>query len=114
LVYTLQVTNTSGLTLTQLVLTDRIPASTTLAWAGGQHTYNAGVVSWTFPSLQPWAMVSTTCRVTVSSLRRGARVVNADYGARAAEMLSPVMGAPVDVVVPWRVPLALVLRNWSP
>ncbi len=114
LVYTLQVTNTSGITLTQLVLTDRIPISTTLAWAGGQHTYDAGVVSWTFPSLQPWAMISTAFGVTVSSLPRGARVVNADYGARAAEMIYPAMGVPVDVVVPWRVLLALVLRNWSP
>ena len=114
LLYTLQVTNMSGLTLTGVVLTDTLPVGTTFAWAIGDYAHDGGVITWAVPSLQPWATLTVTLGVTVSHLPRGALVVNAVYGVDAAELLAPVAGAPIQSVVPWRVALAPILRDWSP
>jgi uncharacterized repeat protein (TIGR01451 family) len=124
LVYTLSVTNTSYLTLTRIVLTDTVPVSTTFAWASGNYTQadwdlvhgwdpvHGGVVTWTAASLAGQESLTATLAVTVERLAPGTRVVNATYGARADELLTPVAGEPVEAVVPWRYLVFPVYRNW--
>jgi serine protease AprX len=121
LVYILGFTNTSGFTLTQVVLTDTVPEGTAFAWASGIYTSAGGssgepgpaVITWTTPSLASQEALTATLAVTVSKLPPGARVVNVAYGVRAAELLSPMMGAPVTVRVSGRWALPLILRDWA-
>ncbi|MCK4315892.1 MAG: S8 family serine peptidase, partial [Anaerolineae bacterium] len=113
LTYTIRVTNTSVFTLTQVALTDTIPVSTTFAWASGNYTLAGGVVTWTAASLAPDEVLTATLAVTVEHLSPGTPVVNVAYGVRASELLTPVMGAPVEVVIPWRYILSPIFRNWS-
>jgi uncharacterized repeat protein (TIGR01451 family) len=110
--YALVVTNTSSSTVTQIVLTDAIPVSTTFAWASGNYTQAGGVVTWTAASLAPNDVLTATLVVTVEHLPPGTPVVNAVYGVRAGEHSVTVMGAPVEAVIPWRCLLLPVLRNW--
>ncbi len=112
LTYTLRVTNTSTLTLTQVILTDAVPISTTFAWASGNYTQIGEVVTWTAEELAGQEMLTATLVVTVEHLPPGTRVVNATYGVRASELLSPVMGTPVEVTIPWRYVIISVFRNW--
>ncbi len=108
--YALRVTNTSGITLTQVTLTDTIPASATFAWASGVHVRAGDVVSWTVPALPPWAPLSVSFGITVAHLPRGAVMSNEAYGVWATELISPVMGAPVHSIIPWRVAVPVILR----
>jgi len=111
--YTLCVTNPSIFTLTQIVITDVIPTSTTFAWASGNYARAGGIVTWTAASLPSHGTLTATLVVTVGHLPLGTHVVNVAYGVRASELLTPVMGAPVEVVVPWRYQLFPVFKNWS-
>jgi subtilisin family serine protease len=113
LVYTIRVTNTAAFTLTQIVLTDAIPLSTTFVWASGDHAYADGVITWTATSLASQAAMTATLAVSVEHLPRGTRVVNAAYGVRAAELSSPTMGTPVEAIVPWRILLFPVFKDWA-
>jgi uncharacterized repeat protein (TIGR01451 family) len=110
--YALVVTNTSSSTVTQIVLTDAIPVSTTFAWASGNYTQAGGVVTWTAASLAPNGVLTATLAVTVEHLPPGTSVVNAAYGVRAGEHSITVMGAPVEAVIPWRCLLLPIFRNW--
>ncbi|RLC60662.1 MAG: hypothetical protein DRI80_10530 [Chloroflexota bacterium] len=114
LIYTLSVTNTSTFTLTQIALTDTIPISTPLAWASGNYTQAGGMVTWTIADLAPGESLTMTLAVTVEHLPPGTRIVNAAYGVRAGGLLTPVMGTPVEAVIPWRRLLFPVFRSWSP
>jgi serine protease AprX len=119
LVYTIQVTNTTYFTLTQIVLTDTIPPSTTFAWASGDYTQMGGVVTWTSASLVSGEVLTATLAITIEHLPRGTHVANADYGVGAGEVtgvqlnVPSAMGAPVEAVVPWRVILLSVFRDWA-
>ena len=113
LIYTLSVTNTSYFALTQIALTDTVPVSTTFAWASGNYTRAGGVVTWTAPSLAGWEEMTVTLAVTVEHLPPGTRVVNAAYGLNASELPGPVVGAPVEAVVPWQTRLFPVRKSWS-
>ena len=113
LVYTLNVTNTSYVTLTQVVLTDTIPVSTTFAWASGDYTQARGLVTWTVASVAGQEPLTATLAVTVDHLPPGTPVVNATYGVRARELPTPVMGTSLETVIPWRYILPLVLRGGS-
>jgi uncharacterized repeat protein (TIGR01451 family) len=113
LVYTLGVTNTSAFTISQVVITDAIPVSTTFAWASGSYMVAGSTVTWTTASLAGWESLTATLAVTVEHLPPGTHVVNAAYGVRANEVPTPVMGAPVEVIVPWRYIFPLVFRDWS-
>jgi serine protease AprX len=114
LVYTLTFTNFYSSSLTQVVLTDAIPTSTTFAWASGDYVYADGVVTWTAASLASHEALTATLAVTVAHLARGALVVNEAYGVRADELSAPIAGAPVEAVVPWRYTFPVVFRNWTP
>ena len=113
LIYTIGVTATGCSTLTQVVITDAVPFSTTFAWASTPYTFAGGVVTWTVPTLTHGSGITTTLGVSVGHLPRGAAVINDSYGVHASEHLTPVMGAPLDMVVPWRTLLLSILKGWS-
>jgi hypothetical protein len=50
--------------------------------------------------------------VFVDHLPRGSHVVNDDYGVRAHGLLTPVAGVPVETLIPWRLLLAPVFKDW--
>jgi uncharacterized repeat protein (TIGR01451 family) len=111
--YALVVTNTSPFTLTGIVLTDSVPLSTAFAWASGSYTYAGDMVTWTASTLAPWETLTAELGVSVDHLPRGVRVVNADYGVRVQEVLTPVTGASVETLIPWRLLLFPVLKDWQ-
>jgi len=111
LVYTIDVTNTSSFTLTQVVVTDVVPPDTTFAWADGDHVHAGGLVTWTAASLASRDSLTATLAVTVERVPPDGRIVNAVYGVWAAELPASVMGPPVETVVAWRFVLPLVLRD---
>jgi serine protease AprX len=111
--YTLAVTNTASHTLTEVVLTDRLPPSTTLIRASGRYTEAGGWVTWTAKSLGPWETLTTTFQASVENVPKGARVINADYEVRARELLTPVVGTPVAVTIPWRSLLFPIFKGWQ-
>ncbi|HIE38281.1 MAG TPA: DUF11 domain-containing protein [Anaerolineales bacterium] len=113
LAYTLVATNTSALTLTNVVLTDAVPAGLPLAWASGVYTEAGGVITWAPADLGPGVHLTAAFAVTVAHLPRGSRVVNERYGVRASEVVTPVMGLPVEAVVPWRLLLVPIMREWE-
>ncbi len=111
--YTINVTNTSDLTLTQIVLTDATPVSTTFAWASDAHTHAGGTVTWTSSSLAPQGTLAATLAVTVEHLPPGTQVINSAYGVRASELLTPVAGIPLEITIPWRYALLSIFKNRS-
>ena len=111
LIYTLAFINTSHPTLTQVILTDTVPVNTPFAWASGNYTHAGGIVTWTAASLARGEVLTATMVVTVAHLERGTRVLNESYGVRASELLTPVMGAPVEAIVPWRYALPVIFKG---
>ncbi len=109
--YALTVTNTGPVTLTGVVLTDIVPPGTTFISASGDYVSAGGWLTWTAESLAPWETLTAEFAVSVEELPRGSRVINADYQVRARELDTPVVGAPIEVMVPWRLLLFPVLRN---
>ena len=112
LIYTLAITNTGYFSLTQLVLTDTLPTGTPFAWASGTYTHTGDVITWTADSLAGGDTMTVTLAVTVAHLAPGTPVTNARYGTWADQVTQPVVGAPVEAVVPWRWLLAPIFRNW--
>jgi serine protease AprX len=114
LVYTIGVTATGCLTPGQLIITDTLPASTTLAWASTPYTLAGGVVTWGVPAPAYGSSITAALAVSVGHLPPGTVVFNESYGVRVTGQITRVVGTPLESVVPWRVGLLLVLRNWSP
>ncbi|HHH42465.1 MAG TPA: DUF11 domain-containing protein [Chloroflexi bacterium] len=110
LTYTFAVTNTTALTQTGLVLTDRLPLSVTLAAAAPPASQGGGVVTWTWPSLASRSAVSAALVVTVGPAGPGTRIVNGAYGVRSTTVTETITGTPIGVLVPWSVYLPVVLR----
>jgi serine protease AprX len=113
LIYTFTFVNAYSFSLTQVVLTDAIPAGTIFAWASGDYVYADDVVTWTVGSLASGEMLTSTLIVAVGHLPRGTSVVNESYGLLADELPAPVRGAPSEMVIPWRYALPVVFRAWS-
>jgi uncharacterized repeat protein (TIGR01451 family) len=111
--YTLTVTNTAAHTLTEVMITDEIPPSTTLIWASGLYTATGGEVTWSAGSLVPWETLTVALEVSVEEVARGVRVSNTDYWVRAQQLITPVTGPPVAVTIPWRSVLFPIFKDWQ-
>jgi len=110
--YTLSVTNTGSVPTGGGVLTDAIPPGTALTEATGSYVSDGDVVTWTTPGMVPGQTLTRTLSVVVVDIPGGGSVVNDAYGARAEGMLTPTLGSSVEALVPWRVLLLPVYRNW--
>lgn len=104
--YTLVVTNSvvANGPAQGLVVTDRVPLSTTLLAAPGATWSGTGpgsLVTWTLPSfLWPGETATFAFTVTVSSpMVSGTLILNDDYGATAANALVSTLGDPVTTTV---------------
>ncbi|GAB4580290.1 MAG: hypothetical protein Fur0022_30290 [Anaerolineales bacterium] len=95
--YTIWVTNTMpGSTATGIIITDRVPLSTTYAYGG---VYGNGIVTFTTPiPLSFGEALSVTFGVTVTA-NFGEIVTNASYAVSALEAPVPVLGAPVNTAI---------------
>lgn len=71
------------------------------------------MVTWAPAVLGPDKSLTATLAVTVAHLPRGSLVVNERYGVRASEIVTPVIGSPLETVVPWRVLLVPIMRKWD-
>jgi hypothetical protein len=85
--------------------------STTFAWASGDYVHAGGVVTWTAASLAGGEALTATLAVSVTHLPQGTVVVNDAYGVRADEVPAPVVGMPVETVVPWQYILPIVYHD---
>ncbi|MCO5199191.1 MAG: DUF11 domain-containing protein [Anaerolineae bacterium] len=82
IVYTLWVTNTGTLAATGLVITDVVPSGATYVSGG---TFEAGIVSWSVPNLEPEQSISRQFTVVSDAART---LVNDTYGVSADGDLS--------------------------
>jgi len=99
LTYTLTVNNPHPFAATHhLVLTDVLPTHTIFITATGDYILNNGVVKWETPSLAPGAVWSVKLTVQVA-VTASDPIVNAVYGVRSDEVISPIMGLPVSTPV---------------
>lgn len=104
--YTVVVTNSASANgpAQGLVVTDRVPLSTTLIAAPGATWSGTGpgsLITWTLPSYL-WPGDSATFHFTVtvdSPMVSGTLILNDDYGATADNALAPVRGDPVTTTV---------------
>lgn len=97
--YTLTVVNVSGLTLTDLVITDTMPANATFVSASDGGILDGGVVEWTVTeNVGLGESVVRTFQVTATETN-GVQIVNDDYGADATGLDAPGVGSPVTTHV---------------
>jgi serine protease AprX len=99
--YTFTVSNTALLApATGVVLSNTLPASTTLARASGTVSFTADGATWNLGVISPGQRMSVTLVVTVdSTVLSGTQISNANYWARSNEHPTPVNGLPALVSV---------------
>lgn len=111
--YTLTVTNTAAHTLTEVMITDEIPPSTTLMSASEPYTEAGGEVTWSAERLAPWETLTVALQVSVEEVARGTRVSNTNYWVMAQQLTTSVVGPPVAVTIPWRSVLFPIFKDWQ-
>jgi uncharacterized repeat protein (TIGR01451 family) len=113
LTYTFSVANWSRATaLSDVVLSNTLPLSTTFARASGTYAKTDGFVQWALGALAPGEQVSATLVLTADeSLARGAAIVNADYSLQSSQTPTPTFGPPSVAWIAWRFFAPLVLRQ---
>jgi hypothetical protein len=109
--YSLTVTNTAPFTLTDVIITDTLPAGTSLAWADEGYDLVERTVSWSIPVLPRKAVLARRVEVALDGVAPGSQIIHDQYGATAAQLSGWVRGVPEGVFVPWRVLLSPVLKQ---
>ena len=108
LTYILTVQNSTGITLTDLVVTDVVPAAhATFARALDGGVWTGGEVRWTASSLADQASLSLRFVVTATG-SAGSLIQNESYAAWAANWATPTTGAPVLTVIGDYTPIYLI------
>jgi uncharacterized repeat protein (TIGR01451 family) len=90
--YTLIITNSTGVALSQAVLTDTLPAKVIFAGASDGGVLVGNVVSWTLPALAPNAAITRTLAVIAPA---SGVITNSVYGVRSDGWPTPTLGAAV-------------------
>jgi uncharacterized repeat protein (TIGR01451 family) len=98
LTYTLTALNNAGLSLTDVNITDVVPANATFAYALDGGMESGGVVSWTIPTLGVAQTAAVRFVVTATS-STGEVIMNDDYAVSAANFVTPTAGVPIATVV---------------
>lgn len=95
--YTITVANTLGYTLTNVVITDAVPALATFAYALDGGIVGSGVVTWTLPGLANGS--SLDVRFAVTATQQAALIENLYYAITADNFITPTFGTPVETLV---------------
>lgn len=112
--YTITVVNESGLTLTNLVITDTVPANATFVSASDGGILDGGVVEWTVTeNVGPGESVVRTFQVTATETN-GVQIVNDDYGANDPGLDAPGVGSPVTTQVFEEIPTDIEVSKSGP
>ncbi len=106
--YTLVLRNTTGLTLTNVAITDTVPGNVQFASASDGGTLGGGAVVWTVASLVDGASVTRTFNVTAPATG-GTAMVNAVYQASASNWLTVTSGSAVTTTT--RLPVLEVSKS---
>ena len=97
--YTLTVENHTAVTLTQVVLTDRIPIThAVFATATDGGVLNGDVVSWTFSSLSADNVITVYLAMTATG-STGDEIWNRSWAAWASNWPTPTVGGPLLTVI---------------
>jgi serine protease AprX len=108
LTYTLTVTNTSVISdLTNLILTDVVPVSTTFVTATLPHTFDGTTVTWNMPSLAAGGVWQVSLVVQVELTASG--TISNDNYAVSSDETGSLAGNPVDTPVVIMMPEYLYL-----
>lgn len=91
--YDITVNNELGYDLTDVVITDVVPANTTFAYASDAGTFDSGVVTWNLGTLPNFSSVSVSFAVTATMEITNA--VNDNYAVHAGNYLTPTYGPTV-------------------
>jgi uncharacterized repeat protein (TIGR01451 family) len=95
--YTISVENLFTYDLTGVVITDRVPADTTFAYALDGGVESGGEVMWSIPTLP--ALQTVQVRFAVTAALSEAYVLNDQYAVYASNFVTPTFGAPLATVV---------------
>lgn len=97
--YTITVVNGTGKELTDLVITDEVPANTTFVSAPDGGSFDGTAVEWLIPGpVAAGASVVRSFQVTAGG-PSGVTIVNDNYGAVADEWPTPAVGSPVTTLI---------------
>ncbi|GAB4532226.1 MAG: hypothetical protein Fur0018_20750 [Anaerolineales bacterium] len=107
LAYTITVGNALGIDLTNVVITDSVPAGLSAVTPQDGGVYANGVVTWTLASLPNNVTVSVHFTAT-APITPAFTLWNARYAMTAAEWVTPTFGAPVATVVGAYTPIPLI------
>ena len=95
--YTITVENGFVYPLTNVLITDSVPANATFAYALDGGSESGGLVSWNIPTLD--ALTSIQVRFAVTATTELTTVVNANYAVSASNFVTPTFGAPLATIV---------------
>jgi uncharacterized repeat protein (TIGR01451 family) len=115
LTYTLEITgNNLSAPFHHVVLTDTLPAHTTLITATLPHTFDGTTIRWEFPALEANASLSADLVVQVSPEATGT-IDNTTYAVASADSAYAVHGAPlsIPVVRPYDFKLGEEQTSWA-
>lgn len=110
LTYTIAVTNLTESAINGVVITDRVPASTTFGWADDGGELVGDEVVWTGLSIEAGGGVEVSWGVTVTGRPVVEEIINGSYGVKRLEEQQAVTGEAVHTPVAtyrWWYPLAM-------
>jgi uncharacterized repeat protein (TIGR01451 family) len=99
LTYTIVVQNDGGADATDVTITDTVPASTTFFSADSGGSLVGDQVQWTGKMVSATGSLTVTFVVQVNGPPDGPPIINWSYGAKCAQVPTPVMG---PAVTTWR------------
>ncbi len=91
--YDITVNNELGYDLTDVVITDVVPANTTFAFASDAGTYDSGIVTWNLGTLPNFSSVSVSFAVTATT--EITNVYNDNYAISASNFITATFGPTV-------------------
>ena len=115
LTYLLRLENSGVVTLSQIILSDTLPAGTSFAWASDGGGLIGDVVTWSLPDLSPATSLSLTLAITVGPVTTNTLISNLEYLATADYLPMRIRGRPVEVIAflhEFDIYLPLVLKRW--
>ncbi|MCP4361118.1 MAG: ExeM/NucH family extracellular endonuclease, partial [Chloroflexi bacterium] len=95
--YTLTLNNQIGISLTNVLITDAVPANTTLAYILDGGTESNGIISWTASSLPDQGTI--VARFAVTATNGVATAVNDNYAAVSTNYTPTTTGPPVTTYI---------------